>query len=178
MPWEVYWDHLQLISSKLRSVFKDGRYNPTIIVGITNGGAMYADLLVREIFEGRPSVALWADRHNSTGEYFENGLNEAILDGILSLASEREGKLDVLLVDDIVASGTAIMKAIDFVQRHLPESTLRFLPLFSRNDRYFALVEKHVLWKDPIFNMTDEEAKAIHSTGWPILPYNKDIRST
>lgn len=119
MPWEVYWARLQVIRDRLQSVFKDGRYNPSIIVGITNGGAMFADLLVREIFEeGRPAIALWADRHNAAGNYFENKLNEAIVNGIQGFASEREGEVKILLVDDIVASGQTVLRAIEFLEAY------------------------------------------------------------
>jgi pyrimidine operon attenuation protein/uracil phosphoribosyltransferase len=178
MPWEVYWERLQIIKSKLENVFKDGNYNPTVIVGITNGGAMYADLLVREIFEALPAVTLWADRRNAAANYFDNELNKAIVTGVRSLVEEGRGELNILLVDDIVASGTTVINAVAFLQEHLPGARLLFLPLFSRNDSYLGIIKKHLLWKDPVFSISDDEAKSLHSTGWPILPYKKDIRST
>jgi hypoxanthine phosphoribosyltransferase len=178
MPWEVYWDRLQTIKAKLESAFKDGRYNPTVIVGITNGGAMYADLLAREVFGRNPFVTLWADRHNATGKYFENKINEGIVSGVRALAAEREGDLNILLIDDIVASGTTVIQAIEFIRKELPESKLQFLPLFSRNDRYFSLIDKHILWNEPIFDMTEDAAIELHSTNWLVLPYMKDIRAT
>jgi hypoxanthine phosphoribosyltransferase len=178
MPWDVYWERLEKIKSKLESVFKDGKYNPTVIVGITNGGAMYADLLVREIFEALPAVTLWADRRNTAANYFDNQLNKAIVSGVRSLVAEGQGDLNILLVDDIVASGTTVINAVAFLQDQLPGARLLFLPLFSRNDSYLGIIKKYLLWKDPIFSMNDDEAKSLHSTGWPILPYKKDIRST
>ena len=138
---------------------------------------MYADLLVREIFEALPVVTLWADRRNAAGNYFNNTLNEAIVSGVRSLVAEGKGDLNILLVDDIVASGTTVIKAVEFFEAKLPEAKLLFLPLFSRNDRYLGIIDKYLLWKDPIFSMNDGEAKSLHSTGWPILPYKKDIRA-
>lgn len=178
MPWHIYLERIEKIQSKLQNVFKDGRYNPTVIVGITNGGAMYADLLVREIFEALPVATLWADRRNAAGNYFENELNRSTVLGVRTLVAEGEGELSVLLVDDIVASGTTVIKAIEFLETKLPKAKLRFLPLFSRNESYVGIIDKYLLWKDPIFGMDDGEAMRLHSTNWPVLPYKKDIRST
>jgi hypoxanthine phosphoribosyltransferase len=177
MPWDVYWNRLELIKSKLENVFRDGSYNPTVIVGITNGGAMYADLLVREIFETLPAVTLWADRRNPAGNFFDNQLNKAIVSGVRSLVAGGEGDLNILLVDDIIASETTVIKAVTFLGDQLPEAKLRFLPLFSRSHNFSGTIKRYLLWKDPVFDMSDDEAESLHSTGWPVLPYKKDIRS-
>ena len=180
MPWEVFWAHVIDIIEKIRGPHLDGRYVPTTVVGITNGGLMFADLLCRDLFSGIPVVALWADRgHKKTarGSYFENPINNGIIEAIRATLPEK-GSHSVLLVDDIVASGTTHSQAIDYLKNKLSGIEFRFLPLFSRNEKYYEIIKDHVLWKHEAFAMTDEEIKKIHWIDWAHLPYRKDIRSS
>jgi hypoxanthine phosphoribosyltransferase len=174
MPWDIYWDKVQTIKKGLRSKFSDGLYIPTVVLGITNGGAMLADLLVREVYTDTPIAVLWANRQHREHSYFDNPLNHGIVDAIKNL--ERGAQLNILLVDDIVASGNTYHKALEFLNQHIPNADVQFLPLFSRDERYHALVREHILWHHPAFGMSDQEAQQMHNTKWTKLPYDKDIR--
>ncbi|HLL70959.1 MAG TPA: phosphoribosyltransferase [Pyrinomonadaceae bacterium] len=178
MPWPVFKDRIERVKNAADSLYKDGRYVPAAVIGITNGGAMFADLLSRELFGGAvPVVSLWANRLSPHGSYFDNELNEAMVSGLQKVV-KGSNNANILLVDDIVASGTTQKQAIKFLQDHLPGIDIRFLPLFSRNKKYFELVEENLLWLHPVFNMTEKEIFTLHDTDWLRLPYDKDIRST
>jgi hypoxanthine phosphoribosyltransferase len=180
MPWEVFWGRLINITDKFRSVHTDSRYVPTIVVGISNGGLMFADLLCRDLFPGTPIISLWADRgykRTPRGTYFDNAINETMVKAIISTAS-GDGSPSVLLVDDIVASGTTHTQAIDYLEQKIPGLDLRFLPMFSRNERYFEIIKEHVIWKHEAFAMSDEQIRELHWIDWVHLPYRKDIRSS
>ena len=144
MPWSVYKQSLRQVIETAIDIVRDGRYVPVTVVGITNGGAMFADLLSRELFGGAiPMVSLWANRNNHS-VYFDNEINRATVQGIGEIAKAVK-EPSVLLVDDIVASGTTHHQALQFLKNHLKGVDLRFLPLFSRNEKYFDPIKEHIL---------------------------------
>ena len=174
MPWEIYWEKVQTIKKALQNKLKDGLYIPSVVVGITNGGGMLADLLVREVYPDTPIGVLWANRQERDHSYFENSFNLGVISAIEGLDQGKE--FNVLLVDDIVASGNTYHMALEFLRRHIPSAEVQFLPLFSRDERYHSLVREHILWHNVAFGMSDEEAQRMHYTRWMKLPYEKDIR--
>lgn len=178
MPWEIYWSNIQRLKRLLQNSMKDGLYAPSIIVGITNGGAMLADLLAREVYStDMPVVSIWADRQHRQHLYFENDLNYGIVEGIRRLGAASKDGLKVLLVDDIVSTGSTHDGAMSFLRQHLPEADVRFLPLYSRNQKYYPLVRESLLWTHPAFGMSDKDAQDLYATGWEKLPYDKEIRA-
>jgi hypoxanthine phosphoribosyltransferase len=177
MPWHVYWDQLRSIAERIRRIYSDGRYIPEIIVSISNGGGIYGELLAREVFTGRPLAMLWASRLRKGGKYFENDYNMGIVKGIRKTATHGN-EVNILLVDDIIASGTTHAQAFEFFRAHLPNAKVQFLPLFSRNPQYFELVCDQIIWTHPAFGLSESEAHKVHETSWLRLPYGKDIRSS
>jgi hypoxanthine phosphoribosyltransferase len=176
MRWSVYWDQVHRIVGAIHDEFTNGRYVPTVVVGISNGGMMYADLLGRELFHRVPILALWANRMGAGLHYFENQLNDSLIKGICEYAGDRR-PFEVLVVDDIVASGNTIRQALDYLKRKLPEATVSFLPLFCRNEKYFDNIRDHFIWFRERFEYLEEAAKQMHRTDELKLPYEKDIRS-
>lgn len=177
MPWTVYKQSLKQVVSKAIDIVRDVRYAPIAILGITNGGAMFADLLARELFGGAtPIVSLWANRKEHRN-LFDNEINRATIQGIAKIAKDSE-EASILLVDDIVASGATHHQAIEFLKTNLAGVDIRFLPLFSRNKAYFEQIKDHTLWKHSAFNIPDREIFQLHDTDWIRLPYDKDIRSS
>lgn len=176
MRWPVYWDQIKQIVANINDEFTNGRYVPTVVVGISNGGMMYADLLGRELFHRVPTVALWANRIGGGLNYFENELNDSLVKGICEYAGDRR-PFEVLVVDDIVASGNTIKQALDYLKRKVPDAMVSFLPLFCRNEKYFDNIREHLIWFRDRFHFKEEEAKMIHRTDELKLPYEKDIRS-
>lgn len=105
MTWSDYFSRVDVISEKLTSAHIAGRYTPSAIIGISNGGGMFADLLgQRAVFSG-PVVTLWARRHS--GANFSHPANKGLISGLFG-ASKNSSKMEkhnILLVDDIIASG-------------------------------------------------------------------------
>jgi len=79
MPWAAYWDRLREVVARLHDVFQDGVFVPSVILGISNGGLIYADLLGRLLFKGIPILSLWANRLSRDADYFTNSINDATL---------------------------------------------------------------------------------------------------
>lgn len=178
MPWSEYWNQLERVVEKMRNYFQDGRFVPDVVLGISNGGLVYADLLGRELFSGIPILSLWADRQNKEGKFFENAINEAVVGAISRLSSSSREHASILLVDDIVASGNTVVQALNYLKKRIPFGEIVFLPLFSRNEKYFDLIKDDVIWLSELFNWTEEAIVGMHATDRIYLPYEKEIRST
>ncbi len=200
MPWAEYWRRLEVVVQRLRDVVNDGRFVPQAVLGISNGGLVYADLLGRHLFTSTPVLSLWADRHNKDGNFFDNSVNAGVVAGIESRVvatkpmkrarqangqpvmkepSEAPSSKLILLVDDIIASGTTLRQAIKYLEKRLPHWKVYFLPLFSRNEKYLDLIRDHIVWSAPVFRpaLPDAEIAGLHAAERMALPYKKEIRS-
>lgn len=179
MPWPAYWRQFETVVNKLDAVVKDGIFIPQAVLGISNGGLIYADLLGRHLFQSIPVLSLWADRHNKDANFFDNPVNDGVILSIKSRETKAETKI-VLLVDDIVASGTTLKQATKYLETKIPDWKVYFLPLFSRNEKYLDIIRDHLVWFAPAFRgqLTEEQIKEIHAAEMPMLPYKKEIRST
>lgn len=179
MPWDNYMKQLSNIQSLLRETIDDGRYKPDAILGLSNGGMVVADLLGRRLFRGTPIATFWVNRW-SKGDWFNHPLNSAVIDGIKTM-SEKNDNLELLVVDDIVASGTTIQGALYYISKSLENVSVRFLPIFSANEQYYELIQDHLIWLHPAFSNLDKDGldiTTVHSTSYRKLPYDKDIRSS
>lgn len=172
MPWIEYWRRVEEISRFIHDDRASRRYAPAIIVGISNGGMIFADLLARRFQGFVPVVGLWANRKSK--KYFESDINKHLLVGVKTTIQTND---ELLLVDDIVASGTTVGQAIDFIREELPEASISFLPMFNRNLQYIDAIREVLLWSKPPFRDNPEEARKVSETSWTTLPYLKDIRS-
>ena len=176
MKWSDYWRQLKKVVEAIRDQFQNGRYVPSIIIGISNGGLMYGDLLGRELFHRVPVVALWANRWSKEAEYFDSELNGALLEAISNSMGERGA--EILLVDDIVASGYTLTQALNYLKKKLPKASISFLPLFCKNEKYFDNIRDNLIWFKEQFRLDEKQAKDMHGTTELKLPYEKDIRSS
>ena len=175
MEWNEYLSKVTEIASELRDVFQNGQYVPDAVLGISNGGLIFADLLGRLVFGGVPILSLWAERGKK--EFFENTINKAIVDGIRNRVEKPEDTRSILLVDDIVASGNTLQQAIGFLQMSFPQAQILFLPLFSRNAAAFDTMRERMLWSSRWFNLTSTAMAEKHSTDKYYLPYRKELRA-
>jgi orotate phosphoribosyltransferase-like protein len=124
MPWSTYWARLARIAGKLREASVEGHYKPDALIGITNGGAIFADLLGREVGYRCPILSLWANR--AMTDYFHNPINDAICQGIVDYLKKTDPKITkpkLLLVDDIVASGHTYRHAINYLRGRVLDRT-------------------------------------------------------
>jgi hypoxanthine phosphoribosyltransferase len=156
----------------------EGHYKPDALIGITNGGAIFADLLGRQVGYRCPILSLWANR--AMTDYFHNAINDAICQGITNHLAHTEPKTTnpkLLLVDDIVASGHTYRHAINYLRDRMPESDISFMPLFFRNENNFREVENMFVWRQTKFGFSYDEIAEMHRVNWHRFPYEKDIRA-
>jgi hypoxanthine phosphoribosyltransferase len=182
MPWEEFWIRLKEIDSHLRREVADGRYHPHVIVGLSNGGMLFADLLVRNSFTKTPTASLWVNRWDRSGNLFDNPLNRAVVESFIEFVPNKKiSDAEILVVDDIVASGQTNKAAFRFLRELMPEASIWFLPLFSRNQNYYELISEHLIWNHSAFSKAfanESQVHSLHTTQRKLLPYDKEIRST
>jgi hypoxanthine phosphoribosyltransferase len=182
MSWDEFWMRFTDIAARLKLTIEDGRYKPHAVLGLSNGGMFVADMIARRLLTRTPVMSFWVNRWEKDGDWFGNPINEGLVAALRTIAPNGKVEdLDILLVDDIVASGHTLQEAIKFLERNLPKASVQFLPLFSANEKYSSVMERHVIWQHPAFasSFSDpSQSQAIHTTHRRVLPYDKDIRST
>lgn len=171
MLWSEYWRRLEEISQRIHDDRFSRKYAPGMILGISNGGMVFADLLARNFHGFVPVTGLWANRKSNN--YFKSEVNKQLLAGVKATIGTGE----LLLVDDIVASGTTVTQAIDLIKECIPDASLSFLPMFNRNEQYLDSIKDVLLWLKAPFNATLPDTLKMSGTNRTILPYGKDIRS-
>jgi hypoxanthine phosphoribosyltransferase len=178
MPWKEFHDRINAVVEVLRDVVTNGLYVPDVLLGISNGGLIVADLMGRSLFH-KPLLSLWANRPAGL-QMFNNQYNSSTLRTIKDENStkEREHKgIEILLIDDIVSTSQTISLAKEFLERNLPpNTTIRFLPMFNRNQKNRDVIRGLLLYDDSRIPVTEEQASRLMSTTRLILPYNKHIR--
>lgn len=178
MPWKEFHERINAVVETLSDVVTNGVYSPDVILGISNGGLVVADLLGRSLFH-KPLLSLWANR-SAALSMFDNRYNKATLAIIKDdeqLSSTANRPLEILLVDDIVSTSQTISLAQEFLQRNLPsQTTIRFLPMFNRNQKNRDVIRGLLLYDDDRIPVKEEQASRLMHTSRLILPYNKHIR--
>jgi hypoxanthine phosphoribosyltransferase len=108
----------------------DNGYRFNVIVGLSRGGIVVADLLGR-LYGGRiPTASLWAEFDPSGEEYSfhpsENWVNEFTM---LMLRDERIH--NILLVDDVVLRGHTLVRAREAIKQCAPGKNVRTAALLA-----------------------------------------------
>ncbi|HEU0076017.1 MAG TPA: phosphoribosyltransferase [Longimicrobiaceae bacterium] len=200
MPWDHYWQRVTDITQRLQIPTKSGSlFKPDVVLGISNGGMIFADLLARNLYlnatygrsesisagDRKPPIAvwsLWADRDaDGESKIFDSPPNDAVCRSVIEWIREVDGQTQsatILLVDDIVATGFTSLAAIKYAQRQFAVDTnVYFLPLFNKDVNHnYQKIMKSLVWSHPAFDYDFEEIRKAHYTEYAKLPYLKDIR--
>ena len=187
MPLEYFMERIKKISVILKdkamlktSTNKNAKafgYAPDAIIGISNGGMIFADILHRlNIYKQHKCAffALWANRDHP-GKYFQSNANAYMLKGFIEDVKRPPEEVRILLVDDNVSGGDTSKQAISFIREKTPGVHVRFLPLFFNREEIIERIEKDILWTHRAFNITREEILGFHFVNYQRFPYEKPI---
>ncbi|MCG8643807.1 MAG: phosphoribosyltransferase domain-containing protein [Desulfobacterales bacterium] len=181
MSWIEWWDRVIQLSRLLRDAYDNGRFVPVAVFGISNGGLMLADLLVREVFKGVPVLSLWANRLNTDKKdldrgcyYFDNDFNKALIKTLKNNISESP---TLLIVDDIVSTGATSEQASYFMKRELGgDCQILFTPLYCRSIDYLEAIRDMLptgFKEGKIFHIDETKYFESLARGGSFLPYRK-----
>lgn len=131
--WDEWRERIRELIKLLEDPFINGRFIPDVIIGISNGGLLVADLLGRKLLRGIPILSLGANKNknkyteDSNCYIFDNEYNRALM----KVLTMNKGEVTILLVDDIVFSSNTSMQASNFINRELKNNCeILFTPLY------------------------------------------------
>jgi hypoxanthine phosphoribosyltransferase len=185
MPWSVYWNQMERTLTELGDFHRNGNFNPDLIVGISNGGLIFADIISRQSYSNAvPFLTLWAHRPHHE-DYFNHPIGEILTKDLLenlgrSMGKEHEPPYKILLIDDIIGSTRTIRQAIKFIKDSLGnvEVQITCFVLFSK-------ASKEQLEEIEEFFPNNHPEQFVRSrfyhyidglrTRYELLPYHKEI---
>lgn len=130
VSWDDLCNYVRTVGEKLRISPHSGGFMPDMIVGISRGGIIIADLLSRYLGGRIPTICLWADRyHNLSTTSFDASTNFASL--YFKNVLQTDGLNNILVVDDISRTGATLSEAVDYIRSISASHNIRSLVLVS-----------------------------------------------
>jgi orotate phosphoribosyltransferase-like protein len=186
MPWHVYWDQIEATVSRLGDLHKNGNFTPDLIVGISNGGLIFADILSRQAYSNAvPFMTLWAHRSRFVN-YFEHPMGELLSSQLLEnlrnfLRNEKRSlPYEIFLIDDIIGSTRTMRQAIAFIKKSFQNLQVRItcFVLFSKASlSQLKELEEHFPHRHPEPFLSRRFVNFLNGlrTSYEFLPYRKEI---
>jgi len=183
----MQWDEIMRRVADLQFYeehYKSGSFHPDAVIGITNGGMIMAEIIVRKYFTNVPLIALWADRwspelsRSASHQYFTNEFAEAAIAPLIKIAgSSGKDYLTLLLIDDNVSSGITCKYAVEFLRKKLGNKTqIVFQPMVCKAADKLSAVEDLLPPAMNLFGLNRDEFVGKLLTSKSRFPYDKDIR--
>lgn len=183
--WAEYWRRITNITNELSELRAVGAYQPDILVGISNGGLLLADSVLRLVYANSlPLICLWAFR--SQEKYFENTVNDALVTPqvIKSLVGRHpehgsSDRIRVLVMDDIVGTQRTFKQLIKYFRTHLEEMyeriELRFIFVYTPRPETLADLAPYLISEDKAVSQRHRRVVLETVTNARELPYRKTI---
>jgi hypoxanthine phosphoribosyltransferase len=188
LSWDDWWKRVLELATLLKDPFDNGRFVPTAVVGISNGGLVVADFLGREVFKGIPILSLWANRWldakskskaDQTCYFFDNEFNRAVLQPLKTMYPDKNTNLTILLTDDLVYTSNTIIQASTFIKKELGENiNMLFTPLYCRTVDYLNTIKQMLPFdfnNGETFRITKDEYYKRLRVFKASFPYMKDL---
>jgi len=136
MTWNEYMNLVSILISKLKRLDNGcAGYHFDIVVGVSRGGLLIADLIGRAFGKNFPAIYLFADRRDKNGIFDSDDciLNNKDIINILSHQSIR----NILVVESMTREGITIDRAKKYLQANLPGKQIKSAVLLT--DRKFGI---------------------------------------
>lgn len=187
LSWDAWWEQVCHLAQLLKDPFTNGRFVPTAILGISNGGLMVADLLTREIFKGTPILSLWANRVgvdlsnvDKSFIFFDNSFNAATMSVIEKWSHDSGREATILLVDDLIQTSTTIIQAITYIKKKLRDHVkLLVTPLYCLDKTYLDSIKEFLppgYGRGRIFHISMSEYTRLLTADRSFFPYGKVLK--
>jgi hypoxanthine phosphoribosyltransferase len=181
ISWVEWWEQINFYIKKLKVPYDGGHLSPDFILGLSNGGAIIAELLGKGLLFQKPILMFWLDRWSELepSKYCDNKINNGIINGIKERFNQKE-KLTIFITDDIVNSGASFYGTHTYLTKSLSDFKCKilFIPLFAKNESYLKKLEDFLIIGDDYskyFNIDKETYFKKILTDKQTFPYDKPI---
>lgn len=181
--WEEYWRRIVHITDELSELRAVGAYEPHILVGISNGGLLLADTVLRLVFaNSKPLICLWAFRTQE--KYFENPVNDGlvapeIIRALVKGKVKSSEPIRVLVMDDIVGTQRTFKQLVDYFEERLGDMfkhiELRFVFIYTPREETLDDLAEYLLSEDRTVARRHRRVDIETITRKRELPYRKSI---
>ena len=176
MPWHEYWNKITLLARQLNDLAELNKYLPRALIGLDKGGMTIAEFLLF-LLEGkyrRTELYPLIEENKS----FDNMTNRSVLESLQSKVSNGSERLEILLVDDHVATGRCARAAKHLVEASIPYSDVRFLPLVCRSKKTLSALfdEEILIWTHEAIRRSRVDVESMHYVSWTSFPTSKPIK--
>lgn len=124
ISWEQVCDWVKELASLLKRGPSRGGFTFDVIVGITGGGLIIADLLSRCYGRQQPVISLWADRHSHHPVINFAPPSNWVNGDLFPIFSNNRVR-NILVVDVITRTGTTVVQAKKFLKENLPDKNVK-----------------------------------------------------
>jgi hypoxanthine phosphoribosyltransferase len=180
ISWDEWWNQITFNIDLLKKPYDGGHFSPDVIFGLSNCGTLVAELIGKGLLLTKPILMLWLDRWSQKDptKFCENKINLGLLNGLKEFYNKKS--LNILVVDDIVDTGTSFFSASSFIIKTLDEikCNILFIPLFAKNESYLEKFEEClIIGKSNInlFRIKKEDYYEKLLTSKQKFPYDKHI---
>lgn len=153
LSWESYIEAVDTLCKKIKRSPRQGGFRFDVIIGISRGGIIAADLINRHFMAEKPLLCLWGDYRTNQPEIDfitgEAAINQHVIDAI---ADDKYN--NILVIDDITRCGKTVVAAKKLIQDYYPnkiiESAVLYVPKEQKDKvRYYAALVKDSTIKMP-----------------------------
>lgn len=150
LSWDEYFFYVQKLFDLLSRSSAMGGFYFDVIVGISGGGLMVADILSREYGQIKPVVSLIADRRKRRTRFDFDDMpfnNE----GALFLLDNEKIK-SILLIDSFTRDGITIFEAKKYLENNLKNKTIKTAVIYAseklKNNKKIDKIDFVATYKD------------------------------
>ena len=129
ITWNDYFSSVDAICKKISKSPRQSGFRFDIIVGISRGGIIAADLINRKFLTKNPLACLWGDYYEDQPEIlFETKTAE--INSYLFEALDSDRYKNILVVDDITRTGKTLISATNLLKSKFSNKTIKSAVLY------------------------------------------------
>ena len=134
LTWLQFHDAVRELARQLRQPPRLGGFVADILVGVSPGGVIVADLLARQL-GGIPVISLWVNRTQPSESYFALPGNRLLECVVFALQDDRFTR--ILIVDDVSRTGNTMKCTLTFLERKLNAKVMKTAILVTNKTAQF-----------------------------------------
>ena len=129
ISWRRYVEAVEALCTKLKRSPRQGGFRYDVIIGISRGGIIAADLINRRFMAEKPLLCLWGDYNSRQPDIDFLSEDASINQHTIDAVSDSKYK-SILIVDDITRYGKTVVAAKALFKKEFPSKRIECAVLF------------------------------------------------